>query len=104
MRTATSEAGAEVLDVNLGSSGFNLNNGALNTIHEKIDGHIDEAFPVVRAKVTSSMGAFALSRSPRFRRLLRCVFEFRKLHEPVLTTGRKDYLVTKLQAGVRNDY
>ena len=41
--------GAEVLYVNLGSSDFNFNNGALNTIHEKINGHIDEAFTVVRA-------------------------------------------------------
>jgi len=41
--------GAEVLYVNLGSSDFNFNNGALNEIHEKINGHIDEAFTVVRA-------------------------------------------------------
>jgi hypothetical protein len=29
-------AGAEVLYVNLGSSDFNFNNGARNTIHEKL--------------------------------------------------------------------
>lgn len=43
--------GAEVLYVDLGSSDFDFENGAVNEVHEKINGHIDEAFTVVRTTI-----------------------------------------------------
>jgi outer membrane immunogenic protein len=43
--------GAEALYVDLGSNDFNFKNGAINEIHENINGHVDERFIVARGTV-----------------------------------------------------